>query len=126
MQKLMTPVFIGSRLQAAVKIGEVEISVGIEGTDTHGRTVYRWNIDGLDQEYTGNDLKSGVGGGNYTDGLCSLLSFLSACGESVNYAARTGRDGENSDMFPQSVGAWASDNVDALAMMEQEVEEAHA
>ena len=37
----------------------------------------------------------------------TLLSFLSACVESVNYSRRTGRDGENSGMFPANVAQWA-------------------
>jgi hypothetical protein len=52
-----------------------------------------------------------------------LLAFLSACAESRQYATRTGRTGENADLFPENVGAWAEANSDEIGMLSCEIEE---
>jgi len=56
----------------------------------------------------------------------SLLSFLGACAESVQYAARTGKpisDTENGELFPPWVADWAAQNSDEIAMVACEIEE---
>lgn len=77
-------------------------------------------------KYHSSDLKSGCQGGNLKEGMGSLLSFLSAAGESFNYAERKGLDGmegENSEMFPREITEWASNNCDELTMAGMEIKE---
>ena len=67
------------------------------------------------------DLKSGASrvGGSLSEGMKSLLGFLSAAGESFSYAERRGKDGmegENSDLFPREISEWAAQNSDELSM----------
>ena len=54
------------------------------------------------------------------EGLTSLLSFLGAAAESWRYK---GADGENSDLFPQALVEWTSQNSDKLTMARLEIEE---
>ena len=121
--KLQSPVEITSRLLPGVRVGGATISIDYS-RERSGRQAYRWYIDLPDgSEHTGDDLSSGVGGGSLQSGLESLLSFLSACGESVNYRDRTGRDGENADLFPAPVAEWAAQNSDELSMLAIELQE---
>ena len=85
-----------------------------EGVTGDGRTRYRYHIDlpgGF--EHTGEDLKSGVGGGSLQEGFGSLLSFLGAAAEG----------GESADLFPPRVVKWAHENADEIAALGCEVEE---
>lgn len=121
---LKSPCIITPRLLPGVKIGGAYVSIEYAGINgTAGRTRYRWYIDVDGAEYTGDDLQSGHGGGDLRQGLESLLSFLSACGESVSYAARTGRSGENADLFPPAVAEWCAANDGELSMAAMEVQE---
>ena len=79
-------------------------------------------------KYRAYDLKSGACGvgGNTSEGMTNLLGFLSAAGESFNYAERMGKDGmdgENSDLFPREISEWASNNCDELTMAGFDLEE---
>jgi len=79
-------------------------------------------------KYRAYDLKSGACrvGGTTKEGMKSLLDFLSAAGESFNYAERNGKDGmtgENSDLFPREITEWAAQNSDELAMAGLDLEE---
>jgi hypothetical protein len=49
-----------------------------------------------------------------------LLSFLSAAAESYRYK---GMEGENADLFPAEVTAWAAQYSDELSMLAFELEE---
>lgn len=119
---LKYPACICSNLCAGVRVGSGEITIEYAG-DCGGRTCYRWSILADGWEETGDDLQSGVGGGNLRDGLVSLLSFLSACAESRQYMRHSGDDGENADLFSARVGAWAEQNSDAIQIAQLEVEE---
>lgn len=58
--------------------------------------------------------------------FASILAFLGACAESRSHAERQGKpamDGENSDLFPENVGAWAQQMSDEISMLEYEIEE---
>ena len=124
--ELSSPTIITSRLMAGVRVDDAEISIEYDGTNHEGRTRYRYWIDIKGEpECTDNDLHSGVGGGDLNNGLRSLLSFLSACGESVAYARQTGRTGENDGLFPKHVAAWCDANSDELTMLGIEVEESN-
>lgn len=108
-------------------INGANISLSSSGRNSEGRTVYGYEIS-LESgyKYHSSDLKSGCQGGNLKEGMGSLLSFLSAAGESFNYAERKGLDGmegENSDMFPREITEWASNNCDELTMAGLDLEE---
>lgn len=113
---LHPPFQISSRLLPAVRVGNDWISIEFDG-QSEGRTRYRFYIDFGNQGYTANDLRSGVGGGSLQEGMCSLLSFLSACAESFM------SKGDNCDLFPPHVAEWAFQNKDELSMLSCELEE---
>lgn len=119
---LRSPFFISSRLLPAIKVGGGTIQLQYSDlSDTEGRTRYKWVVDlESGKSFSGNDLRSGVGGGNLKEGFISLLSFLSACGESF---ARHGEEGENSDLFPLEVAKWAADNCEEISFALFEIEE---
>lgn len=125
--KLNPPLIITSRLLPGLRVPAhgslTEISIEIAGDTRDGRTRYRYYIDSPDFEYTSDDLKSGCQGGDLQEGLSSLLSFLGAAAESCAYRLRTGRTGENEDLFPANVVEWAHRNSDELAMLACELEE---
>lgn len=121
--KLSHPFMISSRLMAAVQCGEATISLGYSRrAGSEGRTRYEWYIDAPGIEAHGDDLQSGCQGGSIREGMESLLSFLSACGEALNYSDRTGHESENADLFPRDVAEWAAANSDELSMLALEVE----
>lgn len=117
---LNSPVQITSRLLAGVQIGDTEISIGYAGETSDGRTRYEYYIDSEAFNHHAKDLKSGCGGGSLQEGLESLLSFLGAAAESWRYS---GKDGENSDLFPEAVCEWAAQNSDEISMLAIELEE---
>jgi hypothetical protein len=53
----------------------------------------------------------------------TLLLFLSACGEGVNYGRRTGRTSENADLFPPEVAEWAAGNLGEIDALRFDLEE---
>ena len=118
---ITTPCTITSRCLPGVRIGNTEISITYSRrSGREGRTRYQWHVDGPAGEFTGDDLQSGCGGGSLQEGLTSLLSFLGAAAESWRYK---GADGENSDLFPQALVEWTSQNSDKLTMARLEIEE---
>ena len=120
---LHEPFQISARLLPAIKVGKVTISIEADGKTSDGRIRWKYYLDGKDWEYENNDLKSGVGGGSLQDAFASLLSFLSACGESIAYGRRSGTPGDNANLFPPHVGEWADQYSDELSMLECELEE---
>lgn len=120
---LREPVCITSRLLPGVRVGDASISIEECGATNDGRTRYKYYIDTPAFEYEGSDLKSGVGNGTLQSGLASLLSFLSAAAESYSYQQRTGRAGDNSDLFPAHVTEWAYQHSDELGMLACELDE---
>ncbi len=124
---LHPPICITSRLLPGLHIRDngnlSEISIEFDGETSDGRARYRFYIDAPGIEHTGNDLKSGVGSGSLQHGLESLLSFLGAAAESYSYRQRTGRTGENEDLFPPAVVEWAHHHSDELSMLACELEE---
>jgi hypothetical protein len=108
-------------------IGDAVITVTDTGTNMEGRTIYECSIrfpegysytdaDGemafVDRGYTYTDggLKSGCQGGTEREGMESLLSFLTAAAEAYRYTMRTGRESDNSELFPAFVVEWAYQN----------------
>ena len=91
------------------------------------RTQWIWRIYDAttgDTLATGDDLRSGSGDDSPVSALASLLSFLGAWAESVDWSWRNGRRGENVDLFPASLAdaAQATDWNDWASMAQMAVE----
>lgn len=116
---------ISPRLLPGVKIGATFISIKFAGETSDGRARYRYYIDGPDFEHSGDDLKSGCGGGSLVQGMESLLSFLGAAADSYRYrkCIYSGDPDDNSSLFPEPVTAWAYQNSDEISLLELEIKE---
>jgi hypothetical protein len=122
--EIRSPLIITSRLMPGAQVGNGTLSIEYSPRQPpSGRTRYRYFIDVGKRTHKASDLQSGVGGGTLQEGLRSLLSFLGAAAESYGYEMRTGRKGENSDIFPKWVSEWAYENDDDLSMLALELEE---
>ena len=122
METLYPPVFISSRLAAAVTVAVATVSVEPTGrADRHGKPEWRWYLDTPDgAEHSGDEL---YGWGGSAAMLETLLSFMAACGESVNYRERTGRGGDNAELFPPAVAEWCAANEGELSAVGFDVAE---
>ena len=121
---LHAPIIITPRLLPGVEVGNAYLSIRYSsrpGVD--GRIRYRYFVDLPGGTiYSNNDLQSGCDGGDLVKGLASLMSFLSACGESVEY--RSGEEpSENANLFPPAVGEWCAENNNELSSISVELEE---
>lgn len=121
--QINAPCAISPRLLPGTRVADAWISIKRDGETDDGRDRFRVYIDAPGIAYESNDQASGVGGGELAEGLRAALSFLGACGESVNFRMRTGRQGESEDLFPPEVGEWAAKNSDALQLASLELEE---
>ena len=126
--KMQRPFYISPpRLLAAIRIADAEISIGFDKRNAEGRAVYRWYVDFPNAEFFGNDLQSGIGRRHCPELLQEMfgtfLSFLSAAAESYAYEMRTGRKGENSELFPAALVEWAYVNSEEIEMMRCEIED---
>ncbi len=73
-------------------------------------------------EYVGNDIYSPVSAvRDARQGMESVLSVLSAYGESVASFIRTGTAGENLNLFPEHLQLWAYENADEIGMIYNEM-----
>lgn len=122
METLYPPVFISSRLAAAVTVAGATVSVEPTGrADRHGKPEWRWYVDTPDgAEHSGAEL---YGWGGSAAMLETLLAFMAACGESVNYRDRTGRGGDNAELFPPAVAEWCAANESELSAVGFDVAE---
>jgi hypothetical protein len=113
---LRGPFKISARLLPSLEIAGASVQLEYSnrpGSDS-GRVRYRWTIDLPDGgEHSADDLQSGRGGGSLLEGFASLLSFLGAAAEG----------GENADLFPAPIVAWAATCSDEIAMLAFEIEE---
>lgn len=121
--QISAPCIITPRLLPGLQIGEATLSIEYGETTPDDRQGYIYHVDLPGYEYTGSDLASGVGGGSLQEGLASLLSFLGAFAESVQYAAGEDNGPENIDLFPEELQEWATENSDELSMTVYELEE---
>lgn len=124
--KIRQPFIITSRLLPGIKIGEATISIEYAHVTSDGRQAYRWFIDnenGHRQDFQGDKLRSGVGGGTLQEGLESLLGFLGAFADGIGYENRAGTESENSKLFPAGLADWATTNSDEISMLEYELQE---
>ncbi len=121
--KLSKPFIIGSRLAPCLAIGTGKETAYLSFDS--GTFVLDFT-DGTEHKIKSFNFPRGrIAGDTDEDvlqqGFAAVLSFLAACAESRKHAARHGGDpmsGENSDLFPASVGEWAesmSDEISGLA-----------
>jgi hypothetical protein len=110
-----SPFIISSRLLPAVSVAGATVSIEpTRGRDRDGKPEWRWYVDMADgREFDGAEL---WGWGDAGAMLETLLAFLGACGESVNYRDRTGRGGDHAELFPPAVAEWCGQNSDELAV----------
>lgn len=103
--------------------GTVHLRVERNGQDWERRTVYYYSITGSGLDHRKyDDLRTGVGmDPGPGEMLATLLSFLTACAESISYLP--GGGGENANLFPRDVAEWAAQHSDELAMLRFEIEE---
>lgn len=123
------PCIITARLLPGIQIGDSFLSIeyGDVVSETrlpqYSRQGYVVHLDTPTFEYTIDDIRSGCCGGTLRRGLLSALSFLGACGASVNYERYSGRKGENADLFPPHVAEWCAVHEDDLSLAGCELEE---
>jgi hypothetical protein len=121
---LKQPFFISSRLLAALQVGPACVQLEYaHRAGSEGRTRYKWTIDLNGKCYSGDDLQSGCQGGNLLDGFISLVSFLNAFAESVNWGNGVSREESNIDLFPKGLQVWACQNGYEFSMLEYELQE---
>jgi len=117
--KIYPPLCITSRLLPGARIGEAEISIEYAHVTPTGQQCYHWFIDLKNSWHCKNtDLHSAAGGGTLQEGLESLLGFLGAFAEAIQYEKRTGEKCEESDLFPVGLTDWAIANVEEITMLE--------
>lgn len=122
---LHPPLEIGPRLMPAASIAP--------GTDHAGRV----SIDPGSWEYYidlpdgttvhGDDFRPAFFVGMEPDDMVraamgSLLSFLGAFAEAIEYEFRTGRPSENRDLFPRNLREWAYLNSDEIGLLSYDLE----
>lgn len=109
---LHPPFAISARLLPALRLGDGWLSMA----GTLRAPVFYLDVPGA-WEHTIDDLRPPAMPGHFGGIVATfdaLLSFMDACAESVAYADRTGRQGENADLFPAHVARWLADNAHAL------------
>lgn len=111
---LNPPFFISSFLAPAIKIGDSTLSFTDEYVGEENRDQCEFTLQTPDFVYVDNNMRSGVGGSGTVDKFETFLSFLSACAESCNYRQRTGQRGDNQDLYPPHVAAWAVENLNDI------------
>ena len=106
----------------SVDIGGVTISIEDTGHYTaDNRAIFEWTVVLDHKIYNEADLKSGCWSRpTETEMLETLLAFLGAAAESYRYA---GMEGENSNLFPEPVAKWASENSDEISFAQGNLEE---
>lgn len=139
--KLHPPFMISSRLAPALRIGDYwDGEKVVPGTawlsmvktepGDERRTRYTFVIDGITSRvkgrtsmYQDRSTQSGNGGRTLVEAFDNFLGFLLAAVESREYRERTGRQGENEDLFPKWVVEWAADNKSALEYLQCELQD---
>lgn len=122
--KLNPPFIITARLLPGLKVGDGFISLEYDG-ESGGRQRYRYHIDIPAGQFSDNELKSGVGGGDLQSGFESLLCFLTAAVESYRYRKLEWTDNpdDNMHLFPKEVVEWAYQHDMEIQMLALEIEE---
>lgn len=121
---LHPPFEISARLMPALRIGGATLSLGPGDWTSEGRMAWECWIDLPDgTEHEIADFRSGVGRADLQDAFANLLGFLAAAAESYDYRQRTGRSGENEDLFAPVIVEWASANSDEISDLAYNIEE---
>ena len=110
------------------KIGNLTVTVDYsDRRNEHGAQSYRWTVAGADGEtlWTDADLHGPRMGADPEprEMLGTFLAFLSAALESRSYRQRTGREGENEDLFPPAMLDAFEGYADEVSMARIEIEE---
>lgn len=105
---LHDPFFIGPRLLPTLKVGEGTLSLASASWNNERRLQFGFYLDTPDFEYFDDRMQSGCGGCGTVEAFEHFLGFLEAAVESYQYEQRTGRPGENTDLFPKHVVEWAA------------------
>lgn len=128
--QLHEPFIIGPRLLPALRIGDAILSLEgmTEATVTGALRVRRMSpafiLDIGSEEHRIDDLQSGAGGfRSLVEPFETLLSFMSACAESIQYRARTGHGGDNADMFPPPIAQWCADHASDIEAAQCELQD---
>jgi hypothetical protein len=109
--KIYPPMFISSRLLAAIRVGDSTISIDHLERENDGRDRYQFFIDAPSFIYTSSKLRTGRQGGNHQEAMKSLIAFLLAASE------------HQSSNFPKHVNEWAFQNEMFLQECSLELEE---
>lgn len=125
--QLESPLIISSRLLPAVSVSGATVSLDF----SRGRSIV-WHVDlPCGAEFSGSDFRAPAVLSGETESefvrksFGAFLGFMSAAGESFNYAERKGEDGmtgENSGLFPRAVTEFCAANSDEIAMLSFELE----
>jgi hypothetical protein len=126
-EALRPPLFISSRLMAAIRVGDHGATIHVEpvGHTPDGRIAWRYIVEDNAGQVLDDatDLHSGIG--DQIDSrrtLATLLSFLSAAAESYRHTM-TGPSSDNADMFPPDLMEWAYEHDDELAALALELDQ---
>lgn len=108
--KLHSPFIIGPRLLPALQIGNAFLS--LESVRPNGHRVSPvFILDIGSESHRIDDMSSGHGGfRSVVEPFETLLSFMSACAESIRYRERTGHGGENADLFAPVIAQWIAEH----------------
>lgn len=135
--EIVSPMFISSRLMAAVKVDGSDggvLHVEWSGkSDSAGRAKVHYIVEATDGTVLADSDDLAVHRG-YADAMESLCAFLGASAESYSYALHTARtrgisleaalaDSENGTLFPPACVEWAYRNDDELSMIAEELRE---
>jgi hypothetical protein len=125
--RLTAPLFVGSRLMAAVKVGEEGDVLHVEPLrrDSEGRVVWRYIVEDGDRRVLdeGADLRSGAGDPvDPRKAMATLVGFLGAAADQYRVASRS-EGGEDARVFPPNVAEWAYMHEDELASLALELGE---
>jgi hypothetical protein len=127
--KLHPPFQISARLLPALRIGDAWLHLEYSDRPGNGgRDRFHWTIDlPGGQEFSDDDLQSGVQGGTLQETFGSLLAFLGAAAESYEWRMREGGSEPDPDgsehLFPPAVVEWAYQNDDEISLLRLEIEE---
>ncbi|MGE3483456.1 MAG: hypothetical protein AB7L09_01865 [Nitrospira sp.] len=113
---------------ASIRICDATVTVeDTAQNNREGRPVFEWTLK-LDsgREWSESDLCGPVCGPEPSEEemLGTFLSFLGAAIESRLFRERTGREGDNEDLFPADLLDWAAQHSDEISIVAIEMEEA--
>lgn len=122
--RLAYPLSISARLMPAVRFETFTVSLDPSGwvihVDFHGDAD---DVESITDDTFRPGLLRGTDEEMVRAAMASVLSFIGAFAESHEYALRTGREGEHSDLFPARFAEWAMHESDEISMTAYDLEE---